>query len=54
MQIGLKFPAEFNELLTALRQLLHDLKTSSGEAWTGIEGQMPENVKRLMKEVYGI
>ena len=48
------FPPEFNELLTALRQLLHDIKTSSVEAWTGIEGQMPENVKRLMKEVYGI
>ncbi|KAL7541029.1 hypothetical protein ACHAXR_010576 [Thalassiosira sp. AJA248-18] len=48
------FPSEFNELLAALRQLLHDLKTSAGEAWNQIDGQMPANVKRLMKEVYGI
>mmetsp|Transcript_19399 Transcript_19399/g.42152 ORF Transcript_19399/g.42152 Transcript_19399/m.42152 type:complete len:346 (-) Transcript_19399:1788-2825(-) len=46
------FPSEFSELLASLRQLLHDLKTSSGEQWAQIEGQMPANVKRLMKEVY--
>ncbi|KAL7548513.1 hypothetical protein ACHAWF_011804 [Thalassiosira exigua] len=44
------FPAEFDELLAALRQLLHDLKSSTGEAWGQVESQMPTNVKRLMKE----
>jgi len=48
------FPAEFSELLSALRQLLLDLKTSSGEGWNQIEAQMPSNVKRLMHEVYGL
>ena len=48
----LPFPNEFGELLTSLRQLVHDLKTSSGDTWAQIDGQMPPNVKRLMKEVY--
>mmetsp|Transcript_33807 Transcript_33807/g.57413 ORF Transcript_33807/g.57413 Transcript_33807/m.57413 type:complete len:449 (+) Transcript_33807:3-1349(+) len=48
------FPSEFNELLASLRQLLHDLKSSAGEMWNQIEGQMPTNVKRLMQEVYGL
>jgi len=48
------FPAEFSELLASLRQLLLDLKTSSGEGWNQIEAQMPSNVKRLMHEVYGL
>lgn len=49
------FPSEFGELLASLRQLLHDLKTSAGgEAWGKIEGTMPANVKRLMKEVYAL
>merc|ERR1712194_474156 len=48
------FPSEFNELLVALRQLLHDLKTSAGETWGQIEGSMPPNVKRLLQEVYGL
>jgi len=47
------FPAQFGELLASLRQLLHDLKTSAGaEAWSRIEGQMPPNVRHLMKKVY--
>jgi len=48
------FPNEFNELLAALKQLLLDLKTSSGEAWCQVEGSMPPNVKRLLQEVYGL
>ncbi|KAL3784295.1 hypothetical protein HJC23_004959 [Cyclotella cryptica] len=49
------FPSEFGELLNSLRQLLHDIKASAGEAcWNHVEGQMPVNVKRLMSEVYGI
>ena len=49
-----EFPSKYTELLTSLRQLLHDLKLSSGDAWLQIEGDMPSNVKRLMKEVYNI
>jgi hypothetical protein len=49
------FPPEFGDLLNALRQLLHDIKTSVGQAcWSTVVGQMPVNVKRLMAEVYGI
>lgn len=48
------FPDEFGDLLASLRQLLFDLKSSVGEAWNQIDGQMPTNVKRLMKEVYHI
>ncbi len=49
-----EFPSKFTELLTSLQQLLHDLKTSSGEVWLEVEGTMPTNVKRLLKEVYYI
>jgi transportin-1 len=48
------FPSEFTEMLDSLRQLLHDIKTSYGEAWLEVEGQLPMNVKRLLKEVYYI
>ncbi|KAL3760925.1 hypothetical protein ACHAWU_009604 [Discostella pseudostelligera] len=48
------FPSKFPELLASLRQLLQDLKTSSGEVWLQIEKHMPPNVQRLMKEVYYI
>jgi transportin-1 len=49
------FPEEFGELLNSLRHLLHDIKTSAGEAcWNRVESQMPVNVKRIMSEVYGV
>jgi transportin-1 len=48
------FPDAFGELLTSLRQLLLDLKTSLGQGWTEIEAQMPKRVVTLMKEVYHI
>jgi transportin-1 len=47
------FPHEFGELLNSLKQLLHDIKTTVGEAsWSHVEGQMPVNVKRLMSACY--
>ena len=49
-----QFPAEFGELLESLRGLLRDLRTSSGEGWERIERHMPVNVKRLMREEYGL
>ena len=48
------FPHEFSELLTALRQLVHDLKISVDKTWTQIEDSMPPNVKQLLREVYGL
>lgn len=48
------FPAAFGELLASLRQLLHDLKTGAGDAWTKIDAEMPQKVKTLFKEVYHV
>uniref|UniRef100_A0A7S2EV97 Importin N-terminal domain-containing protein n=2 Tax=Ditylum brightwellii TaxID=49249 RepID=A0A7S2EV97_9STRA len=47
------FPQEYAELGQALISLLHDLKSSVGnEKWNHIEGIMPVNVRKLMREVY--
>ena len=43
--------SELGEHLTSLRLLLHDLKTSSGDTWTQIDGRMPANVT-LMGDIY--
>ena len=48
------FPAEYSELLNALKHLLRDIKTSAGDCWTKVDNQMPLNVKKLMAEVYGV
>ena len=47
------FP-DYPDLLSSLRSLLHDLKTSLGNVWAEVEAPMPPNVKRLLQEVYRI
>ena len=47
--------ATAGELGESLRKLLQDIKSLAGvDSWNVVEAQLPANVRRLLREVYGL
>ena len=48
-------PATGGELGVSLRKLLQDIKSLAGvDTWNVVEAQLPANVRRLLREIYGL
>ena len=47
------FPQTETELGKTLAQLMRDIRSSVGEdTWKAVQGQLPVNVRRLLREAY--